>query len=84
MWLLELQLESYYKQQVEMATAMSQLHSYYSQMMDCLFDHIDHQLNFGWRFDNVDRDVNSGQMAVILLSNGDADSVLDSVVIGGE
>jgi hypothetical protein len=79
--LLCLQLETYYQQQMEMASALSGLHGYYSRMMNCLMDHINHQVGIGWR---IHTSGNIGQMTVIVSGVGDAEPVIDGLVIGGK
>jgi hypothetical protein len=75
-------MNSYYQQQMEMVSALSGLHDYYSRMMDCLIDHVDHQFGFGLRLP-VSGNGQTGQLTVIISGGGiDGDPIFDSIVNG--
>lgn len=73
-------LETYYERQIELSSPMSGLHGYYSRMMNCLMDHIDHQAGVQW---NVRGSGNIGQMMVVLSIDSKAEPVMDGLIVSG-
>ena len=50
---------------MEFLNTAVQMHSYYSRMMDCLFDQVNHQVSYGWISFSASSSDGSGRIIII-------------------